>query len=264
MLVAGSRIDEEGPSEVADLAREFNSMGEAIEERERDLVRSERLAVVGKMAATITHEVRNPLSSIGLNAELLEDELASVAGDTGQEARSLCRAIQTEVDRLTAITEEYLRFARLPKPKLHPHDVNAIVDNLADFEREQLALRGVELVVELAPALPRVELDDQQMRQSLLNLLRNAADAVAEIGGGEVRISTSLGADGAGVQVSVADDGPGMAADMADKIFDPFFSTKQGGTGLGLALTHQIVREHGGTISVDSAPGQGARFTVAL
>jgi len=260
----GSRIDEEGPDEVADLAREFNVMGRAIEEREQDLVRSERLAVVGKMAATITHEVRNPLSSIGLNTELLEESLAGIPGETGDEVRALCRSIQTEVDRLTAITEEYLHFARLPKPKLHPHDVNAIVENLADFEREQLALRGVELSVELAPALPRVELDDQQMRQALLNLLRNAADAVAEIGGGKVRILTQLGREGAGVRIVVEDDGPGMAADMVDKIFDPFFSTKRGGTGLGLALTHQIVREHGGTIEVKSAPGEGARFTVTL
>jgi len=262
----GSRIDEDGPAEVAELAREFNIMGGAIEERERDLVRSERLAVVGKMAATITHEVRNPLSSIGLNAELLEEELGEIVGAGGQEARALCRSIQTEVDRLAGITEEYLQFTRLPKPKLHPHDVNAIVDNLVSFEREQLLARGVRIEVELARALPRVLIDDQQVRQALLNLLRNAADAVADgdRDGGTIRLSTALSPDGTGVHIVVEDDGPGMPEGAADRIFDPFFSTKRGGTGLGLALTLQIVRDHGGSIEVDSSPGHGARFTVRL
>ncbi|RMH40920.1 MAG: HAMP domain-containing protein [Deltaproteobacteria bacterium] len=259
-----SRIDERGPAEVAELAREFNVMGRAVESRERDLVRSERLAVVGKMAASITHEVRNPLSSIGLNAELLEEELAALGGDAAGEARALCRAIQTEVDRLTSITEEYLNFARLPKPKLHPHDINAIVEQLVDFEREPLAARGATVVAELATALPRVEVDDQQLRQALLNLLRNAADALEEAGGGTVAVRTRLAPGGRRVQIEVADDGPGIPPDVVDKVFDPFFSTKDRGTGLGLALTLQIVREHGGAIEVDSAPGRGTRFVVTL
>ncbi len=259
-----SRIDEVGPDEVADLAREFNVMGRAVESRERDLVRSERLAAVGKMAASITHEVRNPLSSIGLNTELLEEELADVPGEKGNEARALCRAIQTEVERLTAITEEYLSFARLPKLRLHPHDVNPIVENLVDFEREQMTLCDVEVETDLAVALPRVDIDDQQIRQALLNLLRNAADALGEIGGGKVIVSTRLAPGGDGVQIVVEDDGPGMTEEMIGKVFDPFFSTKEGGTGLGLALTLQIVSEHGGRIDVESSPGHGARFIVTL
>jgi two-component system, NtrC family, sensor kinase len=260
-----SRIDERGPVEVADLAREFNVMGQAIESRERELVRSERLAAVGKMAAMITHEVRNPLSSIGLNAELLEEELAELGGDSRDELRALCRSIQTEVDRLTAITEEYLKFARLPKPRTHPHDINAIVEGLADFEREQMAQRGVTLELHLAGALPRVEVDDQQIRQALLNLLRNAAEAAGESDQAPaVSITTRLAPSGAGVCIEVQDNGPGLDRDTIAKIFDPFFSTKEGGTGLGLALTLQIVRDHGGGIEVDSSPGAGARFIVTL
>ncbi len=140
-------IDEVGPAEVADLAREFNVMGRAIDERERELVRSERLVAVGKMAAMITHEIRNPLSSIGLNTELLEEELGALPADRSDEARALCRAINTEVDRLTAITEEYLQFARLPKPKLLEEDINGLVRDFTDFEREQLSLRGVTLSI---------------------------------------------------------------------------------------------------------------------
>lgn len=258
-----SRIDETGPAEVADLAREFNVMGRAVQERERELVRSERLAAIGKMAAMITHEVRNPLSSIGLNTELLEEELGALSGPAGDEARALCRAITTEVDRLTDITEEYLSFARLPQPKLARERINGVVENLAEFEREPLAMRRVELTVELDPEVPVVRIDEGQLRQALLNLVRNAADAVAEIGGGRVTLATRRRAAG-GVAIVVEDDGPGMTPDVIGKIFDPFFSTKEGGTGLGLALTHEIIREHGGSIEVDSEPGRGARFTVEL
>jgi signal transduction histidine kinase len=271
----GSRIDESGPAEVAGLARDFNVMGHAIEERERELVRSERLAAVGKMAAMITHEVRNPLSSIGLNTELLQDELGALPDQAGAEARSLCQAITTEVDRLTSITDEYLHFARLPKPKLRLESLNPLIASLLAFEREQLALRGVRLASTLAEDLPMVAVDEAQIRQALLNLLRNAGDAVAEIGGGQVTVRTRCqnGATGTGprvadepacVEVVVEDDGPGIAPEIAAKVFEPFFSTKEGGTGLGLALTHQIVIEHGGQIRLESEPGHGTRFVLSF
>jgi two-component system, NtrC family, sensor kinase len=255
-----SRIDERGPAEVADLAREFNAMGQAVQERERDVVRSERLAAVGKMAAMITHEVRNPLSSIGLNTELLEEELAALSA--GDEAKQLCRAIGREVDRLTAITEEYLSFARLPTPRLAAGSVVTLVDDLARFVRDDLAGRNVVLTVEHARDVPLARLDESQIRQSIFNLLRNAAEAVSAHGGGNVWIRTR-GSD-ATVVIEVSDDGPGIPADLRERLFDPFVSTKDGGTGLGLALTHQIVRDHGGTIAVNSPPGTGATFTIEL
>lgn len=255
-----SRIDERGPAEVADLAREFNAMGRAVEERQREVVRAERLAAVGKMAAMITHEVRNPLSSIGLNTELLEEELAAL--NAGDEAKQLCSAIGREVDRLTAITEEYLTFARLPTPRLAAGSVVALVDDLARFVKDDLASRGVTLHVTHGPAVPPARLDEGQIRQSLMNLVRNAAEAVTSRGGGHVWIRTS--ADDAGVAIEVADDGPGIAPELRDRLFDPFVSTKDGGTGLGLALSHQIVRDHGGALTVASPPGAGATFTVRL
>lgn len=258
-----SRIDERGPAEVADLAREFNLMGQAIEERQRELVRSERLVAIGKMAAMITHEVRNPLSSIGLNTELLEEELAALPASQSEEARSLCRSITREVDRLTDITEEYLQFARLPKPKIQAEPVDHIISNLAEFEREQFSLRKIELEVHIEDDLPLVLVDEAQLRQSLLNLLRNAAESMEEVGGGTVRLTAERGADDT-VRLSVADEGVGISEELLPKLFDPFFSTKDGGTGLGLALTHQIVREHGGWIDVDSEPGRGSTFVVVL
>lgn len=255
-----SRIDEQGPPEVADLAREFNAMGRAVEERERELVRSERLAAVGKMAAMITHEVRNPLSSIGLNTELLEEELEAL--DAGDEAKELCRAIGREVDRLTAITEEYLTFARLPKPRLATGSISALVDDLARFVKDDLASKQVALHVVHADGVPPALLDFGQIRQSVLNLVRNAAEAVAMQGGGQVWIHTR--GDHDHVMIEVVDDGPGIPPELLDRLFDPFVSTKDGGTGLGLALTNQIVRDHGGSIAVAARAPHGTSFTLTL
>jgi two-component system, NtrC family, sensor kinase len=260
----GSRIDEKGPTEVADLAREFNVMGRAVEERERELVRSERLVAVGKMAAMITHEVRNPLSSIGLNTELLTEELEALPPERAVEAQALCKAINAEVDRLTGITEGYLQFARLPKPKLQAESVERIIRNLADFARGELSTRGVQLELAIEADLPPAQIDEGQLRQSLLNLVRNAAESIEESGSGSGTVTIAARRAGAAVEVEVKDDGLGIAEDAQSKLFDPFFSTKQGGTGLGLALTDQIVREHGGSIRVDSKPGEGARFILTL
>jgi signal transduction histidine kinase len=251
------RIPERGPTEVRDLARELNVMARAVEERERELVRSERLAAVGKMAAMIAHEVRNPLSSIALNTELLEEELP----ETG-EAKSLCSSIHREVDRLTAITEEYLAFSRLPKPKVAREPVNKLVGDLAEFVEEDLAVKSVKLGVELGPGEPTAMIDAAQIRQCLINLLRNATEAVTAKGGGRVTLRTRTGGDR--VVIEVEDDGTGIPADVLPRLFDTFFSTKESGSGLGLALTQQIVKDHGGDIEVDSTVGKGTTFKVSV
>jgi two-component system, NtrC family, sensor kinase len=256
-----SRISVKGPTEVADLATEFNAMGRAVEERERELVRSERLAAVGKMAAMIAHEVRNPLSSIGLNTELLEEELAEAP--ELDEARELCRAIHREVDRLAQITEEYLTFSRLPKPKLADEQVNTMVSALASFVREDLAVKQVTLTTDLAAGDPVARIDAAQIRQCLLNLIRNAAEAVSAKGSGHVTLRTRTAATGR-VEIDVEDNGIGIPADVLPQLFDPFFSTKEDGSGLGLALTQQIVRDHGGDLRVDSVVGRGTTFTVSV
>lgn len=253
----GKRIFETGPAEIADLAREFNSMGRAVQEREEEKLRAARLAMVGKMAAQIAHEVRNPLSSIGLNTELLEDEL----GDNATEARELCRAIHTEVNRLTEVTETYLGL-RGGKPKLARESLNAIVDDLVGFVRNDLATRHVVVETELAPEDPTGHVDANQIRQCLINLVRNAADAVSVKGGGRVVLRTRGERDR--VEVAVEDDGVGIASELLPRLFDPFFSTKDGGNGLGLALTQQIIRDHGGEIHVVSRVGRGTTFTLSV
>ena len=252
-------------NEVGVLAREFNHMAASLAARERELgekqaalVRAERLAAIGSVAAQITHEIRNPLSSIGLNAELLAEEIPA-DDERGGEARRLLGSIAREVDRLAEITEEYLRFARLPAPDLAPEDVSALLADLVSFVRPELEGAGIEVRVDAEPDLVAM-VDDGQLRQALLNLLRNAREAMA----GPGVLSLVARRHGDGVELSVADTGPGIPATQQARIFDPFFTTKKRGTGLGLTLTGQIVAGHGGTIELSSAPGAGTTFTVRL
>jgi two-component system NtrC family sensor kinase len=252
-------VPEKGGDELAVLAREFNAMAQRLAARERELraqgealLRSERLAAIGRIAAQITHEIRNPLSSISLNAEEL--------GERAPQTRELCEAIVREVDRLTAITEEYLRFARLPKPQLQRADVNDTLRELLEFVRSELDSAGVRVSLSLSPGLPRVLADVAQLRQLLLNLLRNAREAMSS--GGSLRV-TSRGSKGM-VEIEVRDSGPGIPAERLPRIFDPFFTTKERGTGLGLAMAQEIAQEHAGQLVCESAPGRGTTFTLRL
>jgi two-component system, NtrC family, sensor kinase len=246
--------------EIGDLAREFDAMADAIQEREQRLIRSERLATVGRMAAQIAHEVRNPLSAIGLNAELLGDELS---GDAA-EARRMVASIIGEVDRLTDITETYLRFTRLPRPKLEREEVGSLVASVVALARGEIAQEGIDIEVDIPSDLPDLPADEAQLRQALINLVRNAREALA--GAPVKRLGISVAHDRAArrLVVRVSDSGAGIDKADLGKIFDPFFSTKAQGTGLGLALVQQIVVDHGGQIDVDSAPGRGTTFTLAF
>src|SRR3954451_185194 len=224
-------VAERREDELAVLPHEFNAMAHRLAARERELraqgealVASERLAAIRRIAAQITHEIRNPPSSISLNAEEL--------GERAPQARELCDAIVREVDRLTAITEEYLRFARLPKPQFQGADLNEAVRDLLDFVRPELDAGRVHLAVSLQAALPRVHADVAQVRQLLLNLVRNAREAMPQ--GGSLRVSTR-GGEGC-VEVEVRDAGPGIPRERIARIFDPFFTTKDRGTGLGLVM----------------------------
>jgi two-component system, NtrC family, sensor kinase len=256
-------VPEQGGDELSLLAREFNAMAQRLAARERELraqgealVRSERLAAIGRISAQITHEIRNPLSSISLNAEELGERLRESGSDAGE----LCEAIVREVDRLAAITEEYLRFARLPKPQLQRADLNDTVRDLVEFVRPELDLGRVSVQLDLSPSLPLVHADVAQLRQLLLNLVRNAREAMPS--GGSLRVSTREGE--ALVLMEVRDTGPGIPKERLQRIFDPFFTTKERGTGLGLAMSQEIAQEHGGLLSCESEPGRGTAFTLRL
>ena len=246
--------------EIGDLAREFDAMADAIQEREQRLIRSERLATVGRMAAQIAHEVRNPLSSIGLNAELLGDELSTEA----DEARRMVASIIGEVDRLTEITETYLRFTRLPRPKLEREDLGSLVASVVAMGRGEIVQEGITLDVDIALNLPELPADEAQLRQALINLVRNAREALASAPTKRLGISVVNDRPSGCLLIRVSDSGAGIDQHDLGKIFDPFFSTKAQGTGLGLALVQQIVVDHGGRIDVDSVPGRGTTFTLAF
>lgn len=236
----------------------------AREDAREKLVHSERLAAIGRLAAQITHEIRNPLSSIGLNIELLGDDVDNLPVDRRDEVASILEAVLAEVHRLTEITEGYLRFARLPTAQKQHKDVGDLCADLVAFFAGEAAARGVNVELHVENALPAVAIDGDRLRQALLNLLRNGADAASN--GGTVRISVARHVDGddLDVQILVEDNGPGIAADVGDKLFSPFFTTKPEGTGLGLMVAREIVREHGGDLALSSSSLGGAAFVIRL
>jgi len=197
---------------VEDLNRALEDKQVRLERAYRDvqtaqdrLVQSERLATIGRMAAKISHEVRNPLGSISLNAELLEDELRGVPEEQRTEARNLLAAIRSQVDVLSAVTEEYLRFARLPRPKLETTELTPVIEDLVDFVRGELQARGVQIVTTLPERSPSLELDPGQIRQALLNLIRNAAEAMPQ--GGTITLCTRQMSNGGSVDQRTGEPG---------------------------------------------------------
>lgn len=244
--------------EIGELAATFESMVSAIARANEQLLASERLATIGKMAAHVTHEIRNPLSSIALNLELLEEELPPSA----DEANNLLRAIKAEVERLSALSEQYLSVARQrPQPK-QPEKLAEIVEEACEFVRRELNQAGVqiELAIEPDAAELTLPLDEAQVRQALLNLLRNAREAMPS--GGRVVVRVTRTDDG--LDLIVDDEGVGMPATTRERLFEPFFTTKQHGTGLGLAISRQIAEAHGGGIRVEPREPRGTRIVLHL
>lgn len=245
--------------EIGELATTFEGMVGAIQRARAELVQAERLAAIGKMAAHVTHEIRNPLSSIGLNLELLEEEVTKAGAD--KEQAQLVAAIKTEVDRLSRIAEQYLSVARRPRPELVREKLDDLVLELLAFVRPELERASVRSHVEVDDPLPEVLVDESQLRQALLNLIRNAREAMPK--GGELSIALRS-PDQNGVVLTVDDTGTGIPDDVRASVFDPFFTTKQRGTGLGLAVTRDIIEAHGGTITCEPREGGGTRFCIRL
>jgi len=221
------------------------------------LARSERLALVGQMLAQITHEVRNPLNALSLNAEMLSEEVGRLDPDHRTDAWPLLETVSGEIERLTAVTAHYLQLARRPKARLAPERLGDLVSDVVRLVHAELEQAGVALEVTIEP-LPVQRVDGNQLRQALLNVLRNAVEAHAR----HLRLEVS--ATAGEVHIALTDDGPGMTAGEIERAFDPFFSTKATGTGLGLAITRQILEDHEGTVRVLSEPGHGTTFVLVL
>lgn len=220
---------------------------------EERLLQSERLATIGRFASQIAHEIRNPLNSISLNIELLQEEI----DNSRVEAYSLIRSVLKELDRLNEIVSEYLQFARFPKPHLKKIRVDGVIQELVQSFKPGPSVR---FEASLMPSSPEVWIDEGLLRQVLENLARNAVEAIA--GEGIVRIETDV--MDRFLVIRVQDTGSGIPAEIQKKLFEPFFTTKARGTGLGLATSQQIIFEHNGHMLVESQPGKGSTFTALL
>ncbi|HUT01206.1 MAG TPA: ATP-binding protein [Phycisphaerae bacterium] len=220
----------------------------------------DHLAELGRLAGGLAHEIKNPLSTINVNLRLLAEDLARYHDD--EHARCLRRlhGVQEESGRLKTILDDFLQYAGKYELSMAPTDLRRVVSELVDFFTPQ----ATDVRVVLRSALPEApvacRVDEKLMKQALLNLMINAVQAMPD--GGELLIKVATQGDRGTVEV--IDTGPGMAPDEIGRIFEVYYSTKKRGTGLGLPTTRRIVHEHGGTIQIESEPGKGTRFVIAL
>jgi signal transduction histidine kinase len=204
----------------------------------------------------IVHEVKNPLGIIKVSAGGLRKRARDRDDDAAAE---LASCIEDEADRMDATVRRLLELARPPQPQLSPCDVGQVIRHTLDRLRPDLSAAGILVDVALGEA-PRVSADAEELRRALFNLFLNAREAMPTGG----KLSVRLRSDGDGVEIDVEDTGHGMDEATRRQLFRPFFTTRHGGTGLGLALVKRVVEDHKGAIRVDSRPGEGSRFTVSL
>jgi signal transduction histidine kinase len=225
---------------------------------------SQRLAELGAMTGGLAHEIKNPLSTVGLNAQLLIEDLtqSSITQDERDRLVRRVELLRREVDRLAGILGDFLQFAGRVKLHMERRDLREIIEEVGDFYHPQCDQSGVILRVQLPADELSVNVDEGLFKQAMLNLMINAVQAMSvdEDGRGELLIDAQL--DGAYVVVSVTDTGPGIATERLEEIFHPYVSGRAGGTGLGLPTTRRIIEEHGGRLRVDSEVGQGTSFRI--
>ena len=246
--------------EVERLNAELTGTLTRLQAAQDELVVAERMATVGRLSLKVAHEVRNPIAAIGLNAELVGDLVKEREGEDMEEATSLVSAIREQVSALDALTEEYLAFARFPRPQFEEDSVNDMVSAVAEFVRPLAARQGIAVKVATDPTVPPMEIDRTLLRQAVLNLVKNGMEAVSH--GGSLTLTTVCMGDT--VEIAVSDNGLGISPEVGRRLFEQFFTTKPQGTGLGLSISRQIVEEHGGKIRWHSAPGAGATFTMTV
>ena len=247
---------------LAGLNRKYGALSEKHARAEEALRRRDRLAAMGELASTVAHEVRNPLNAASMTAQRLRREfLSSVPQGCPERAEleDLLSVMTSETQRIDRIVQQFLEYARPPRLAPEPVDLCALVRDAADRASSLALSRGVRIEVD-APGSETALVDPAQLRQALDNLIRNAVDATPADG----RVSLAVRRDNAGYAIEVRDTGRGIELAELPKIFDLYYTTKPDGTGVGLAVTQQIVTGHGGTIEVDSKPGTGTVMTVRL
>lgn len=247
---------DEGGDEVGRLGRAFNGMLNRLAASREALIRNEKLALAGLFSARVAHDIRNPLSSIKMQTQLLQRRLG--AGDD-RTAASLA-AISGDILQVESVVRNLLEVARPGAVRRRPADLNALVRRCLDQTGERLSYRNIRQDVRLAEHLPTLPLDTERLQQAILNVIHNAADAITE--GGVLQVTTAAGP--AAVTLSIVDDGEGVPAEVLTRVFDPFVTTKPDGVGLGLVNARDVVEQHGGTISLAPEAPRGTRVTITL
>jgi two-component system NtrC family sensor kinase len=237
--------------------KERLDMERKLRQTQEQLLQSEKLASIGRLSAGVAHEINNPLTTILTSAMLIQEDI-----DSADQIYNEMKTISDETLRCRKIVTSLLDFARQSKPTKKLNDLNKIVKQSFGLTRKQAAFQDVIVELNLSENLPDTYLDKDQIQQSLINLTLNAIEATDS--GGKIRLTTLYDSKTNTIEILIRDTGIGIQPENMDKIFDPFFTTTEGGTGLGLAVTHGIIEQHGGTINVESTPGQGTCFTIRL
>jgi two-component system sensor histidine kinase HydH len=224
------------------------------------LTQEQKRELLTRLLAQLAHELRNPLSSLDIHVQLLEEDVAHGGANLAQRTGERFQIIHGELHRLENVVTRFLQLAGPPALTLVPLSVNKQVSHTCELLRPQAKERGIDLLTEFADALPAIEADADQLTQAFINLVINAVQAAPK--GGRVVVRTAPCADG--VTITFTDDGAGIATELHDQIFEPYFTTKPDGSGLGLWITQQIAHAHGGTLRVQSAPNKGATFILTL
>jgi two-component system NtrC family sensor kinase len=253
---SASQIPGRDPIELVGVARDVTARSEL----EQQLQLAGRLAAVGELAAGVAHELNNPLAAVQAFAQYLAEREG-----LDEDAKKDVGTIYREAQRASRITGNLLSFARRHIPEKSLISINEVLERSLELHAYRMKVSGIEVVMDLEPGIPQTMADFHQMQQVFVNLVTNAEQAIATARGhGRLEATTRM--SGTTIQITFADDGPGIPEDHLKSVFNPFFTTKGvgEGTGLGLSICHGIVTEHGGSIRVDSQPGQGAAFTIEL
>ena len=227
---------------------------------EQQTIESERLNALTLLAAGVAHEIGNPLNSLNIHLQLIEREAGKIDGAKRAKLQESVEVARGEVNRLDSIISQFLRAIRPTRPQLRPENVNAIVEETVRFFAPEIKDRDIVVEQELRSNLPLLELDRDQMKQAFYNVIKNSFEAMKSRG--ILRIRTNL--DDSHVIVRFTDSGGGISAENLSRVFEPYFTTKSSGTGLGLLIVRRIVREHGGEMSIESSEGKGLTLTIRL
>ena len=210
-------------------------------------------------ARELVHEIRNPLNSVSLNLQLIEEDLLSVEIQEADKALNRIRRIRSEIERLNQILTDFRRFTELPPLSFRQCNLGMLIEEVLEFTEPEAQSRNIKVIREVQE-LPSIKLDPDQFKQALWNLIINAAQAMEN--GGTLTVRTSGLGDN--IHIDVQDTGEGVSPDVADRMFDLFFHTKENGTGVGLAIVKRVIEAHGGRVSATSQPNQGSTFSIAL